>query len=235
MKRSEINRHIEDAKVFIGETGFALPPFAFWSPGDWRDKGEEYREIRDNLLGWDLTDFGSGDYGRIGLLLFTLRNGNLRNPSCKKTYAEKILVAGPGQLTPFHYHQSKMEDIINRGGAVLNVQLYASLGEKQADKKSPVPVAVDGRNFTVPPGTVIRLGPGESVTLFPGIFHQFWCDSGRILLGEVSMVNDDMGDNFFLESWGRFPEIEEDEPPLQLLAGDYRRAAVCRESPAGRL
>jgi D-lyxose ketol-isomerase len=223
VKRSEINRHIGQAKTFIAETGFALPPFAFWSPGDWRDKGPEYDEIRDNQLGWDLTDFGSGDYDRIGLFLFTIRNGNPRRPSCKKPYAEKILIAGPGQLTPCHYHQSKMEDIINRGGkGVLNVQVFASLGEKQVDKKSPVPVAVDGRNFTAAPGTVIRLSPGESITLFQGVFHQFWCDTGRLLLGEVSMVNDDHRDNFFLEERGRFPEIEEDEPPLHLLVGDYQ-------------
>jgi D-lyxose ketol-isomerase len=201
---------------------FALPPFAFWAPADWRSKGAEYDEIRENQLGWDLTDFGSGDYGRIGLLLFTLRNGNPHKASSKKPYAEKILIAGPGQVTPYHYHQSKMEDIINRGGGTLNVQVYASLGEKRLDGKSPVPVAVDGRNFTVPPGTVIRLDPGESVTLFQGIFHQFWCDQGRLLLGEVSMVNDDHADNFFLEDRGRFPEIEEDEPPLRLLVGDYR-------------
>jgi D-lyxose ketol-isomerase len=223
VKRSEINRHIEQAKAFIAETGFALPPFAFWSPGDWRDKGAEYDEIRDNQLGWDLTDFGSGDYDRIGLFLFTIRNGNPYRPSCKKPYAEKILIAGPGQLTPYHYHQSKMEDIINRGGkGVLNVQVFASLGEKQLDKTSPVPVAVDGRNFTAAPGTVIRLRPGESITLFQGVFHQFWCDTGQLLLGEVSMVNDDHRDNFFLEERGRFPEIEEDEPPLHLLVGDYR-------------
>jgi D-lyxose ketol-isomerase len=116
-----------------------------------------------------------------------------------------------------------MEDIINRGGkGALNVQVFASLGEKQPDKKAPVPVAVDGRNFTVAPGTVIRLNPGESITLFQGVFHQFWCDTGRLLLGEVSMVNDDRRDNFFLEERGRFPEIEEDEPPLHLLVGDYR-------------
>lgn len=224
MKRSEINRRIENAIVFIREMRFALPPFAFWSPGDWQDKGAEYDEIRDNQLGWDLTDFGGGDYDRTGLFLFTLRNGNPHKASCKKPYAEKILIVEPGQVTPYHYHRSKMEDIINRGGnGALNVQVFCSLGEKRTDKNSPVPVAVDGRNYTVPAGTVIRLEPGESVTLFQGVFHQFWCDQARLLLGEVSMVNDDHADNFFLEERGRFPEIEEDEAPLHLLVGDYRK------------
>jgi D-lyxose ketol-isomerase len=222
MKRSEINRYIQDAIVFIREMRFALPPFAFWTPLDWDSKGAEYDEIRNNQLGWDLTDFGHDKFEKIGLLLFTIRNGNLRLPSCKKTYAEKLMVVMPGQITPYHYHKSKMEDIINRGGGdALNVQVYASLDERRRDEKSPVPVAVDGRSFTVPPGTIIRLSPGESITLFQGVFHQFWSDEARLLLGEVSMVNDDHADNFFLEQEGRFSPVTEDEEPLHLLVCDY--------------
>ncbi|GHV13476.1 D-lyxose isomerase [Spirochaetia bacterium] len=222
MKRSEINRNILDAIEFLREKQFALPPFAFWSPGDWESRGPEYDEIRRNLLGWDLTDFGSGDFNRIGLFLFTLRNGNLMYPSNKKTYAEKIMLVHPGQVTPCHYHQSKMEDIINRGGnGMLNVQVYGSLDAHTLDKKSPVPVAVDGRNYTVAAGAIVRLKPGESISLHQGIFHQFWCDDAKLLLGEVSMVNDDKKDNYFLEERGRFPAITEDEPPLYLLVSDY--------------
>jgi D-lyxose ketol-isomerase len=222
MKRSEINRNIQEAIEFVRARQFMLPPFAFWPPRDWETKGPEYDEIRRNQLGWDLTDFGSGDFEKIGLFLFTIRNGNLKDPSNKKTYAEKILIAKSGQLTPYHFHKSKMEDIINRGGGVLSVQVYASLDEHHVDEKSPVPVAVDGRNYAVPPGTIVSIGPGESITLFQGVCHQFWSDA-RLLLGEVSMVNDDHADNFFLESQGRFPAIEEDEPPLYLLVGDYQR------------
>jgi D-lyxose ketol-isomerase len=222
MKRSEINRTIQDAKTFIQEMKFALPPFAFWSPMDWETKGPEYDEIRRNQLGWDLTDFGSGDFDKLGLFLFTLRNGNLLEPSCKKNYAEKILIVKPGQVTPYHYHQSKMEDIINRGGkGVLNVQVYGSLGERTLDEKSPVPVAVDGRNYRVDAGSIVRLKPGESITLFQGVFHQFWSDDAKLLLGEVSMVNDDKADNYFLEERGRFPVITEDEAALHFLVSDY--------------
>ena len=76
MKRSELNAIMRDAVAFIDEMNFKLPPFAFWTPEDWKDKGKEYDEIRDNMLGWDITDFGYGDYKKIGLLMFTLRNGN---------------------------------------------------------------------------------------------------------------------------------------------------------------
>jgi D-lyxose ketol-isomerase len=222
MKRSEINRYIREAKEFIEARGFRLPPFAFWTPEDWKTKGAEYDEIRENQLGWDLTDFGSRDYEKIGLFLFTIRNGNLNKQGNKKTYAEKIMVGLPDQLTPCHYHKSKMEDIINRGGdGRLCIRVYGSRGPHELDEKSPLPLAVDGRNFTVPAGTVIRLEPGESITLFREVFHEFWAEKATLLLGEVSMVNDDHTDNYFLNAPGRFPEIIEDEPPLHLLVGDY--------------
>ena len=63
----------------------------------------------------------------------------------------------------------------------------------------------------------------ESITLTSGMYHTFWGESGKgkILVGEVSKVNDDRVDNRFYEPVGRFPEIEEDEPPLYLLGMDY--------------
>lgn len=222
MKRSIINNYIREAKDYINRMKFVLPPFAYWTPDEWKNRGSEYDEIRENGLGWDLTDFGSFDYEKIGLFLFTLRNGSISEPN-KKTYAEKLMIAKPEQVTPFHYHQSKMEDIINRGAeGTLRIKLYRSLGPHALDEKSDVPVSVDGRNYTVKPGTVIGLGPGESITLHPGIFHKFWSDNSILLLGEVSMVNDDHNDNFFLEERGRFPAIEEDEKPVHLLVGDYK-------------
>jgi D-lyxose ketol-isomerase len=226
MKRSEINRYILDAIEFILGMRYNLPPFAFWTPEDWKKKGPEYDEIRNNQLGWDLTDFGSGEYEKTGLFLFTIRNGNPHIPSCKKPYAEKLMIVQPGQVTPYHFHKSKMEDIINRNGEdVLNVQVYASLDEHTFDLEKEVPLAVDGRNFTVAPGSVIRLAPGESITLLQGVFHQFWSDKATLLLGEVSMVNDDHADNFFLEERGRFPAIIEDEAPRYLLVGDYTKSS----------
>jgi D-lyxose ketol-isomerase len=72
-------------------------------------------------------------------------------------------------------------------------------------------------------GAVLRLSPGESVTLMPGIWHAFWGDGGDVLVGEVSTVNNDLTDNIFADPIGRFSEIEEDEPPLYLLVSDYAR------------
>jgi D-lyxose ketol-isomerase len=42
-------------------------------------------------------------------------------------------------------------------------------------------------------------------------------------VGEVSSVNDDANDNRFHRPTGRFPAIEDDEPPLYLLCTDYPR------------
>ncbi len=36
MKRSEINQIIVEAKAFLNEHKFHLPPWAFWDSSDWR-------------------------------------------------------------------------------------------------------------------------------------------------------------------------------------------------------
>jgi D-lyxose ketol-isomerase len=213
---------MRDAKAFLEERRFLLPPFAFWTPADWKTKGSEYREIVDCMLGWDITDFGSGDYHRTGLLMFTIRNGNYSNKAYEKPYAEKILITGEEQVTPFHFHWKKMEDIINRGGGNLLVQVYNSDPDGSfAD--SPVRLSVDGRSFTVEAGAIVSIKPGESITLPAGQYHKFWGEKGggTILLGEVSKVNDDTTDNRFHDIVGRFPKIEEDEEPLHLLGNEY--------------
>jgi len=225
MKRSELNRIMVEALSFIKRKGVILPPFAYWSPKDWEDRGHEYNEIRDNMLGWDITDFGSGNFHKTGLLMFTLRNGNFNLKKYTKPYAEKLLIVQEEQVAPFHFHWSKMEDIISRGEGNLLVQIYNTTDEKKI-AKTPLRVSQDGRNYIVPAGTIIRLTPGESITITPKVYHKFWGekDTGRLLLGEVSKVNDDRVDNHFLENVGRFPSIEEDEPPLYLLANEYPKA-----------
>ena len=220
MKRSEINEILRNAVAFAEQKNFILPPFAFWSKKDWESKGEEYNEIRDNMLGWDITDFGSGDFHKVGLLMFTLRNGNFNDKKYTKTYAEKLLITEVGQITPYHFHFKKMEDIINRGGGTLVMQLYNS-DENGGFADTDVHVSQDGRNYYVKAGSIIRIKPGESVTFYPGCYHQFWAEDDTVLIGEVSKVNDDRVDNRFYNETGRFPEIEEDEEPLYLMSMDY--------------
>lgn len=225
MKRSEINNILRESIDFIKGQGFNLPPFAFFTPDEWQGKGHEYDEIRRNMLGWDITDYGHGDFAKIGLFLFTLRNGNLGDKNNKKTYAEKLLISDEDQYSPMHFHWHKMEDIINRGGGNLMVEVYNATDDDQlAD--TDVTVNLDGCVKTVPAGTVLRLTPGESITLPPRQYHAFWAEKGhgKVLIGEVSMVNDDNTDNRFYETQGRFPVIEEDEAPLYLLCNEYPEA-----------
>lgn len=220
MRRSQINQIMQRAEQFISECGFILPPFAHWTPDEWRLKGPEVSEIVENGLGWDVTDFGSGDFYRRGLFLFTIRNGHHARPG-SKPYAEKIMVAEENQVTPMHFHWSKTEDIINRGEGRLIIQLYRATPDEKLDEKTDVIVSMDGVQYKFPAGAKVELLPGASITLTPRLYHSFWGAEGRVLVGEVSAVNDDNRDNRFYSPQGRFPSIEEDAAPLHLLVGDY--------------
>ena len=225
MKRSEINAVIKRFEKLLEEHRFELPPFCKWTPEEWQTKGHEYDEIRDNMLGWDVTDYGMGDFGHLGLALITIRNGNVHNPKYTKTYAEKIIMCDSGQVSPMHFHWHKMEDIINRGGNDIHFTLYnATEDEQLAD--TPVKIFSDGRCYTVPAGETVVLKPGQSLSLYPYYYHEFVIpEGGPVLIGEVSMCNDDNTDNRFLNPLGRVPTIEEDEPPYRLLCNEYPKAA----------
>ena len=225
MKRSHINAVLKKMEGMINEYKFALPPFLSWTPEEWADKGHEYDEIRDNMLGWDVTDYGLGKNEELGIALITIRNGNANNPKYTKTYAEKLIMIEEGQTSPMHFHWNKMEDIINRGGGNLIFRLYNATKDGQlAD--TDVEINQDGRKYVVKAGSDIVLKPGESLTLYPYYYHEFVVQpgTGTVLLGEVSMCNDDNTDNRFLEPLGRFPTIEEDEPPYRLLCTEYSPA-----------
>ena len=224
MKRSEIDKEIRAALELLKAQAFCpLPPFASWSPDQWRQSGPECRRIVDCRLGWDVSDFGGGDFNRLGAVLFTIRNGNLRSPSLGTPYAEKVIILKPGQRLPLHFHWSKTEDIINRGGGRLMMELYKARDDDSVDRVSPVTVSCDGREVSVQPGVPVSMGPGESMTLVPRMYHRFWADAagGTLLTGEVSSVNDDETDNMFAESVSRFATIEEDVPAAFVLCNEY--------------
>lgn len=211
MKRSEINQLIVQAKSFFDKMNFKLPPWALWSPENWKGKYDQCQEIVENMLGWDLTDFGSGVFNKRGLILFTIRNGNIIKDH--KPYCEKIMIADIMQETPMHFHWFKMEDIINRGGGDLAMELYLADQNENLSKDSFI-VKIDGVNQTLKAGSKIFLKPGESICLEKNIYHRFWGEKDKVLIGEVSCVNDDSTDNRFFETIGRFPDIIEDQSPL---------------------
>jgi D-lyxose ketol-isomerase len=222
MKRSKINQCIKEMEALLKEYKVSLPPFCHWTPEEWQDKGSEYDEIRDNMLGWDITDAGLGDWDKVGFALITLRNGNQNDPKYKKVYAEKLIMLKDGQRFPMHFHWQKSEDIINRGGGTLIIRVY-NANEDGSLADTDVLVNSDGRSYYVKAGTGVELKPGESITLWPYQYHDFAVvpGTGDVLIGEVSMTNDDANDNRFYEPVGRFPTIEEDEPPYRLLCNEY--------------
>ncbi|HRK21845.1 MAG TPA: D-lyxose/D-mannose family sugar isomerase [Fimbriimonadaceae bacterium] len=159
---------------------------------------------------WDVTDFGLGDWRRFGLVLVNLAE--------EPEYCEKLMYAREGMVTPAHCHAKKKEDIIARWGG-LRVRVWGAHPGQDAAKAAIV--KLDGEEVRLPGGSDIFLNAGERITLVPGVYHEFEPFQGSCIIGEVSTANDDVNDNFFVSSdIGRFPGIEEDEPPLANLVSD---------------
>lgn len=221
MKRSRVNEILAEGAAFYAQHGWELPPFAAWTPAQM--KGPDAAHLRDRGLGWDITDYGQGRFDELGLFLFTLRNGDLRQMGQQGAmlYAEKLMISRREQISPMHRHVLKTEDIINRGGATLVLELFTCDAEGQIDRAADVHVLSDGMPMTLPAGGHLKLPVGASVTLTPTTWHAFWAEGGDCLIHEVSTVNDDLTDNIFAEPIGRFSEIEEDVAPTHLLVSDY--------------
>jgi len=159
---------------------------------------------------WDVTDFGLGDWRRFGLVLVNLAE--------QPEYCEKLMYAQKGMTTPAHCHRKKKEDIICRWGK-LAVRVWPGVPDASQDHSFTIPV--DHEPFRVKSGQVIELEAGSRVTLIPGVYHEFYPVSEECIVGEVSTANDDLHDNYFVNSEiGRYPGIEEDEPAYVRLLSD---------------
>ncbi|GGD06987.1 D-lyxose/D-mannose family sugar isomerase [Aureimonas glaciei] len=225
MKRSRVNEILTEGDAFIRSFGYVMPPFAYLSPEEMEARAADLTQIRERRLGWDVTDYGKGNFDSLGLFLFTVRNGDNADLASGRgmLYAEKIMISRRDQISPMHRHNIKAEDIINRGGGTLTLQLFSRAPDGGIDEEAPVSVFCDGIARTLAAGDKLRLTPGESVTLMPNHWHAFWGEGADVLIGEVSTVNDDVTDNIFREPIGRFSTIEEDEAPMHLLVSDYDR------------
>lgn len=233
MKRSDIENAIRTALEVARHFQLALPPYASWTRADWISAGPEWDEVRDCMLGWDVTDFGSGRFEEIGRVLFTLRNGRSNDPKYPKPYAEKLLIDPENQRAPAHLHRSKREDIICRHGGNILVQLSKATPEGGWSGER-FPIAVNGCHRELDPQAIVCLSPGESLTIPPGTIHQFWAEEGTgwtfegkrySLSSEISSVCDDWSDNVFFDDWAaRFPTIAEDVPANHFLCSEYPRA-----------
>lgn len=221
MKRSRINEILTESDAFIRSFGYIMPPFAYWTPDQFKAADHSVHVARG--MGWDITDYGQEKFDEMGLFLFTVRNGpaeHLGQPT-GMMYAEKIMISRDKQYSPMHRHIVKAEDIINKGGGKLVLELFNSLPDGSVDRDTDVTVFCDGSPRTMEAGGLLKLDPGESVTLMPGDWHAFWGEGGDVLIGEVSTVNDDRTDNVFEMDIGRFANVEEDVAPQHLLVSDY--------------
>ena len=225
MKRSQINAAIDNAQAALKRHGIRLPAYAYWSPDDWRRAGDEYSRVTRNGLGWAVTDFGQGDFDRVGITMFDVRNGNVDRPEEGTPYGEKVFVLKPGQRLPYHFHWKKTEDIISYHGGTLMIQLFNANDDETMNESSPGVAYFDGvrREFTA--GQVFEIPHGGSVTITPKLYHRFWAKEGGDVLvgGEISTISVPKTDNRFGGNARRFVPIDEDEAPRWLMNVDYPR------------
>lgn len=227
-KRSELNSYIVEVEKVFEKHGVLLPPFAKWTVDDWKAKGHEYDEIRDNCIGWDIWD-PIHDWYKMGGGGLTLRNGSATDPRYPKGYCEKVAVVMPGQMVPWHYHFHRQEDIINRGGGKLVIEVCNHTPDDKLDEVNDVEIHKDGRRYMGPPHSRVYVMPGESITINTGTYHRFWAEpgTGEVVYYEVCKVNDDAHDNVFLdlpEDHERYTQWEEDVPPLYPMSYEIPKA-----------
>lgn len=221
MKRSQIQAAIRRAREVLAKYNISLPPFAFWAKEDFLKMEKRIDALKRSMLGWDVTDFGNGDFENTGAVLFTLRNG-VEGQNVGTPYAEKLIVLKEKQRLPVHMHKAKTEDIISRAGAPYEIRLWNTGADGKPDEKTDVVVFGDGVQRTVKAGETIKIENGHSLTLTPGMYHTFWGgEGGMAVVGEVSSLNDDKTDNYFAEAVSRFSQIEEDEAREYLLCNEY--------------
>jgi D-lyxose ketol-isomerase len=226
VKRLQVERAVAAARAAFAAAGFRLPPFAEWTAADWAAHADSHAARAG--LGWDVTDYGRGDFARCGLTLLTLRNGLAAELRAGRgfAYAEKLMLVGENQLAPMHRHRSKVEDIIVRGEGVLALELWPDADDRPARpaRGRSARVLCDGVMRETGPDGVLRLRSGESVTLTPDVWHAFHGEGGPVVVGEVSSVNDDWEDNVFEDAIPRFSAIDEDAPATVALVSDRGRA-----------
>lgn len=228
MKRSEINRELTWAKALVERNNIRLPDCAYWGMNAWKAHRSRIGTIAKTAAGWDVTDYGTGKYLEIGAVLYTLRNGRQDDPTVGVPYCEKYILMHDGQRLPKHYHVFKTEDIINRAGGILEVMLW-NTDVAGRELVTDVTVFMDGIERKFKAGERIRVTQGNSITLTPHMAHVFGPEagSGDIVVGEVSKVNDDTTDNYFMEPTSFFAKIEEDVPAEHPLTNEYGRLWEC--------
>ncbi len=83
-------------------------------------------------------------------------------------YAEKLLISRQDQLSPMHTHIIKSEDIINRGGATLIIELFGSDADGSCSSDKGGMVLCDGSGTPLWAGREAGSGSGRKCHAEPG-------------------------------------------------------------------
>lgn len=219
MKRSTINRDILWGINLLKENNISLPEFALWSPEEWERNKDKLSTVINVSLGWEVKDFSE----EMGATLFTIRNGKYNDLSIGVPYCEKLIMFKDGKRLPLHYHKEKTEDVINRAAGIMQIKLYHTTASGELDLASDVDVFQDGILHTHKAGEYFYINPGSSITLTPGIAHTFGPKpGGPLIVGEVSVVNNDLTDNFRFEKVPDQYPVEEDEEIMFPICTEYK-------------
>lgn len=225
MKRSAVNQAIAWAKDYLQKNNIHLPEYAYWPLETWKANAGKLDTVRKVMLGWDITDYGLNDFEHIGSVLYTVRNGSIDDKNVGVPFCEKYIVMRDGQRLTNHYHVAKTEDIINRAGGTLRLYLWKVDPATGKMTDEDVDVYMDGVLHTFKAGEEVLVEPGNSISLTPYIAHIFGPKPGSdLVVGEVSSINDDNTDNYFLEECLRYTTIEDDEPMTCPLCNEYDKA-----------
>lgn len=106
---------------------------------------------------------------------------------------------------------------------MLVIRVFNSLPDGSVDRTGDVRILMDGIESFVPAGTDVEITPGNSMTIYPGLYHLFIAKPGcgDLIVGEVSSINDDRTDNYFEDDRPRFIPVEEDVPMAFPLCNEY--------------
>ena len=78
MKRSQINYVIDKAHAIAQTFRVCLPEFAYFTVDDWLQRERDnWQEVVDLQLGWDITDFGRGDFNQNRMLRKCCRSNKI--------------------------------------------------------------------------------------------------------------------------------------------------------------
>lgn len=226
MKRSHTNQALKELEDMCEKNCGYLPPFCHFTPEQRQSIDHDYDKVRNCMLDWDITDYGVGDSDILAFSLITLRNENRAMvDNYSKVYVEKLLYLKEGQYASNHFQWYKTEDIINRVGGNVLIRIRSSLSNEENDYEPDAAVYTASRINSASVGTQICLTPGERIHVQQYLYHAFSEEkkTGSVLLGKVSMDNDDTG-NRCNPTVGRFPKIRDYEPQYRLLCNEFPKS-----------